>query len=121
MGLGDMLKGAVSQVKDSGAAAAIRAWLSREMADYGEVLDFKLDSRARSAHLHVLLKGERDPLAVTIEGYEFGGAGGQEYVIVQRAHASRPWVNAVLKNFVLGRRHSIPSQYSGVAKMVLAG
>jgi hypothetical protein len=121
MGWTDKLMGAVHQVKDSGASTAIRSWLAREMADYGEVLDFKINSRERSAELHVLLKGESHPLTVSIRGYEISSANGEDFVRVTDAHASREWVNAVLRNFVIGKRHPIPPQYSSMAKLVLNG
>ncbi len=120
MGLGDMVMGAIGSVKDSGASAAIQRWLSREMADYGEVLDFKISSRSRSAELHVLLKGERDKLTVHIDEYEIISSH-QDYIIVKRARASREWVNAVLRNLVIGKRHQIPPQYSSMVKLVLNG
>jgi hypothetical protein len=121
MSWAEKFKGAVNQVKDSGAAAAIRAWLSREVADYGEVLDFKMNSRERSAELHILLKGESLPLTVWIDEYEVTQSAGEDYIRVLRARASREWLNAVLKNFVIGQRHAIPKQYSGMVKLVLNG
>jgi hypothetical protein len=117
----EKLKGAATQLKDSGASAAIRAWLSRELAEYGEVLDFKLNSRERGAELHVLLKGEAHPLTIHVEEYELIESGGENFVRVIRARASREWANSVLKNFVIGQRHPIPKQYSGVVKLVLNG
>ncbi|HVK59394.1 MAG TPA: hypothetical protein VM735_11485, partial [Candidatus Kapabacteria bacterium] len=57
MSWANLVKGAINSVKDSGASTAIQSWLAREMADYGEVLDFKIDSQRRTAELHVLLKG----------------------------------------------------------------
>src|SRR5215831_8533400 len=109
MGLGDLVKGAIGSVKDSGASVALQRWLAREMADYGEVLDFKVNSRARSAELHVRLKGEHEKLTVHVDEYELV-AGDKDYIVVKRARASREWVNAVLRNFVIGKRHEIPSQ-----------
>lgn len=121
MGFADKFKDAVSAVKDTGAGTAIRTWLSREMADYGEVLDFKINSRERTAELHVLLKGEREPLTIQIGGWELTQSGTGEAVMVTQARASREWVNAVLRKFVIGQRHAIPAQYSGMVKMVLNG
>lgn len=115
----EKLRTAVHQVKDTGTSAAIRSWLSRELADYGELLDFKLNSREKRAELHVLLKGETLPLTVTIDDYELTSVSGADFIIVKRAQASREWVNAVLRNFLIGKRHSIPAQYSGVVKLVL--
>jgi hypothetical protein len=120
MGLGDLVMGAIGSVKDSGASAAIHLWLSRELADYGEVLDFKINSRERSAELHLLLKGEREKLAVHVDEYEVIAAD-KDYIVVKRARASREWVNAVLRNLVIGKRHQIPPQYSSLIKLVLNG
>lgn len=114
------MKGALGSVKDTGASTAIKSWLAREMADYGEVLDFSINSRAHSAELHVLLKGEREKLTVHIEEYEIF-SGDRDWVVVRRARASREWVNAVLRNFVINKRHAIPSQYSAMVKLVLNG
>src|SRR5688572_24419556 len=120
MGLGDFVKGAVSSLKDSGASAAIKGWLARELADYGEVIHFTINSQARSAELHVQLKGEQEKLTVHIDEYEILSAD-RDWIIVRRAHASREWVNAVLRNFVINKQHQIPSQYSGMVKLVLNG
>jgi hypothetical protein len=120
MGLGDLVMGAIGSVKDSGASAAIKSWLARELADYGEVLDFKINSRDRSAELNILLKGERDKLTVNVDEYEVVSAD-KDYIVVKRARASREWVNAVLRKFVIGRRQAIPAQYSGMVKLVLNG
>ena len=112
--------GAIGSVKDSGASAAIQRWLAREVADYGEVLDFKINSRTRSAELHVMLKGEREKLTIQIDAYELISED-KDYIVVKRARASREWLNAVLRNFVIEKRHAIPPQYSSMVKLVLNG
>lgn len=121
MSWANLVKGAISSVKDSGASTAIQSWLTREMADYGEVLDFKIDTAAQKGELHVHLKGEREKLTVHLNGWHLVNEGGQDYIVVKQAHASREWVNAVMRNFLIGKKHKIPSQYAGMAKMVLGG
>ena len=121
MSWANLVKGAINSVKDSGASTAIQGWLSKEMADYGEVLDFKLDTSAQKGELHVHLKGERDPLTVHVNGWHIVSEAGTDYVVIKQAHASREWVNAVMRNFLIGKKHKIPSQYSSMAKMVLGG
>ena len=79
--------GAIGSVKDSGASAAIQRWLAREVADYGEVLDFKINSRTRSAELHVMLKGEREKLTIQIDAYELISED-KDYIVVERARAA---------------------------------
>jgi hypothetical protein len=119
MSWSDKLKGAIGAVKDTGASAAIQRWLAREMADYGEVLDFNFSSRNRSVEMHLLLKGEQEKLTVYVDDYELVQRGGEDFILVKSARASREWVNAVLRNFVLNKPHRIPAQYSSMAKMVL--
>ena len=119
MSWANLVKGAISSVKDSGASTAIQSWLTREMADYGEVLDFKIDTAAQKGELHVHLKGEREKLTVHVNGWHVVSEGGQDFIVVKQAHASREWVNAVMRNFLIGKKHKIPSQYAGMAKMVL--
>lgn len=121
MSWANLVKGAINQVKDSGASTAIRSWLVREIADYGEVLDFSINSAQRSAELHVMLKGERERLTVTVEDYAIVTEGSDDFIIVRRAHASREWVNAVMQKFLINKKHKIPAQYSGMVKMVLKG
>jgi hypothetical protein len=91
------------------------------MADYGEVLDFRITTGSRSGELHVMLKGEREKLTVWVDEYEFLSSEQGDFVVVRRARASREWVNAVLRNLVLNKSHRIPEQYSAMAKMVLNG
>jgi hypothetical protein len=121
MSWANLVKGAISSVKDTGASTAIQSWLTREMADYGEVLDFKIDTAAQKAELHVHLKGERDRLTVHLNGWNIVTESGGDYVVVKNAQASREWVNAVMRNFLIGKKHKIPAQYSSMAKMVLGG
>lgn len=115
----EKLRGALGAVKDTGASAAIHRWLQREMTDYGEVLDFKFCSGARSAELHVLLKGETLPLTVHVNDYTVVERDGGDYIVVTSAQASREWVNAVLRKFVINKPQRIPPQYSSLAKIVL--
>jgi hypothetical protein len=121
MSWAEKLKGAITQVKDSGASAAIERWLGKELADYGELLDFKLNSRNKTVEVHILLRGDKENLTVHIDEYELSSSGGEDYVTVRRARASRPWVDAVLRNFILNKKHRIPQQYSSMVKLVLNG
>jgi hypothetical protein len=121
MSWAEKIRGAITQVKDTGASAAIERWLSKELADYGELLDFKLNSRDKTIEVHVLLKGENEKLTVHIDEYELVSAGEDDYVIIRRAKASREWVDTVLRKFLIDKRHRIPRQYSSMVKLVLKG
>ena len=119
MSWSEKLKGALGAVKDTGASAAIEHWLARELAAYGDVLAFNFSSRDRSVEMHVLLKGESEKLAVYVTNFEILRRTDGDYVVVRSARASREWVNAVLRNFVIDKPQKIPEQYAGMARMVL--
>src|SRR3954471_4877957 len=119
MSWAEKIRGAITQVKDSGASVAIERWLSKELADYGELLDFKLNSRDKTVEVHVLLKGEKEALTVHIDEYELVSSGNSDFIVIKRAKASREWVDTVLRKFLINKKHKIPQQYSGMVKIVL--
>lgn len=119
MGLGDFVKGAISSVKDAGSGVAVEKWLERELAPYGQLLGFQLNSREKSIRLNVHLKGEVHNVEIDIQRYEVVQQGGRDYIIVRQASASREWLRAAAQNFLVGRMIEIPAQYAGLAKMVL--
>lgn len=121
MSWGEMFKGVVNSVKDSGASVAIERWLARELADYGELKRFQLLSRERRVAFEVLLKGETNPIAVNIDEYQVITEGQDDFIVVKRGRASRPWVDAVIRNFLIDKKHKIPAQYKSMARMVLNG
>ena len=119
MSWSSVIKGALNQVKDSGASAAISRWLARELEDYGQLLDFQLNTAGRTVELRVHLKGERDPISVQVDGFDILSEAGRDYVVVRNARASREWVNAVLRNYLINKKHPIPQQYGGLVKMLM--
>ena len=119
MGLGDFVKGAISSVKDAGSGMAVEKWLEREIAPYGQLLGFKLNSTDKSILLNVHLKGETHNVEIHIQKYEVVSQGGKDYIVVRQATASREWLRSAAQNFLIGRKLEIPAQYAGMAKMVL--
>jgi len=115
----EKLKDAASQAKDAGAALGIRHWLERELAEFGQVEAFSLDSRAKTAELRLRLRGENESLTVTVEDYSLQSGSHGDYVVVRRARASRAWVEAVLGKFILDKPLQIPEKYSAVARGIL--
>lgn len=113
--------GAINQAKDAGASIAIEHLLARQLEPYGELKDLKLNSRERTIHLEVLLKGETLPLGVDVLEYELQTAADQDFIVVKRVVASREWVTELLRNFLVGRRQPIPHQHSKMVRLVLNG
>lgn len=119
MGLGDMLRGAISHAKDAGSNLAVEKWLAREIEPYGKLVHLNIDSRQKSLRVVAHLNGEHHNVDINVQRYEILSEGGRDYIVVKEATASREWLRAVANNFLLGRKIEIPQQYAGLAKMVL--
>lgn len=119
MSIVSKLRGAFTHAKDAGASIAIEHLLARQLEPYGELKLLKLNSRDRSIHLEVLLKGESQPLSVEVLEYELVTTADQDFLIIRRVVASREWVTALLHNFLVNHRHPIPHQHSKLVRVVL--
>jgi hypothetical protein len=91
------------------ASGAVKSLLGGRIERYGRLLDLRIHSRARSLSAVVLLAGEREEIAVEVGKYRIVGERGAHGVIVERASASREWIQMLLEDFVIGRRFPIPS------------
>jgi hypothetical protein len=114
-----MLRGAISQAKDASSSMAVEKWLAREIEPYGKLVQFNIDSRAKSLRVVFHLNGEHHNVEIDVGKYEVVSEGGRDFIVVQQATASREWLRAVANNFLIGRKLEIPQQYASLAKMVL--
>lgn len=106
-------------MKDAGASVAIERYLAREIQDFGELKNFRINSRDKSLEVEVLLKGEEQPISIHVQKYELIEDSKGDYVVIREVRASREWLTVALNKFILGRRHPLPQQYSKLIRMVL--
>ena len=105
-------------LKDRTISLAARQLLATRLTLYGQMLNFQLDSQAKTITLEMLLKGEREPIRVTLAGYEildgtpprlrFGGA-----------TASREWLEVVLNQFVVNQPVELPANLAPVLRLLV--
>ena len=114
-----MLRGAISQAKDAGSSIAVEKWLAKEIEPYGKLVHLNIDSKEKSLRVAMHLNGEHHNVEITVNRYEVVSEGGKDFVVIRDATASREWLRAVAKNFLIGRKLEIPAQYASLAKMVL--
>jgi hypothetical protein len=99
----------ISATKDLMASKAAKAYLSNYISRYGEVQDFKIDSRRRRIDIVCQLNGEPDAIAVTVEKYQIEECDSKKYLQVLDTSATRPWLQAVMRDHLHGRRFELPS------------
>lgn len=103
-----MLERLAKGMKDVGLAIALKAFLNDRLRDFGEVLDCEIDTGRSRISVRTLLKGERDPLTVSVERYELAMEGEQLYATLRSFSSSRPWVSLLLSKVMTGKRYKLP-------------
>ena len=119
MGLLDALRDMAHAVKDAGASFMVERAVAHRLQPYGRMLNLSIDSKTKRIRLEILLKGETEPVTVTIDEYELTTAGGADFILIKQASASREWIHALLQDFALGKSLPLPAKYSNLVKSLL--
>jgi hypothetical protein len=113
-----MRGGSVAGLKDRALSKGVELAINARLKRFGKMLRFQLDSQKKTIELEVLLKGERDPLRVTVEHYEILREGEKYYLLAERIVTSREWINTVAENYLAGQRFEIPERYAKMLMLV---
>lgn len=97
-----------SAAKDAMTGAAARKFINDRIERYGSVRSLRLDSKAKSLEVTCELEGEVSPVTVRIARYEIEESGGKKFVRPVKCTCSRPWLEHVLEDYVVGRRFEVP-------------
>ncbi|MDF3057155.1 MAG: hypothetical protein K0R17_1370 [Rariglobus sp.] len=95
--------------KDALSSQAARQYVNGLIKRYGEVVDLKINSKAKSVDIVCALKGEHEPVSVRVESYRIESEGPRRFVHIGTCTASRPWLQALLEDHARGRRLELPS------------
>lgn len=95
--------------KDLMSSKAAKAYANNLIGRYGSVDDLTIDSKRQRIEVMVRLNGEASPIGVTIEKYELQQAGGKTFLAVADSSSTRPWLQAVMRDHLHGRRFELPS------------
>ena len=94
--------------KDAIASKAAQAYLNDLIRRYGTVQRLKIDSRNSRMEAVCLLNGEAEPISVEVSKYVIINEGPKRFIQVAACSCSRPWVQALLRDFAEGRRVELP-------------
>lgn len=98
-----------SAAKDLMTSKAAKAYVNDHIKRYGRVDDLTIDSRRHRIDVTCTLNGEASPIGVTIEKYLIERRDGKTYLEVIDSSATRPWMQAAMRDHLHGRRFELPS------------
>src|ERR1051325_5598904 len=102
----------MSGVKDSALAVSMKSFLNDRFKDYGEVQDCSVDTRKARIELHMLLKGERQPITAAVERYELKDTPDGRVVVLHSFSSSREWITKLITRFFAGKQYKLPGAVS---------
>jgi hypothetical protein len=84
------------------------------------VTKLTISREKKMIEVEVMLEGEAAPVAATVKDYTFEmNPDGTGVLTVGDVQVSKPWMEVIAKNAVVGRPVRIPAEYAKWAKMVL--
>lgn len=80
--------------------------------------EISIDTRKRSLRVRIDLAGEAEPVDVYIKKYDLKRRGDALVLTIVEARTSRDWITAALREFVVGRRFTIPESVGAALKLL---
>lgn len=97
-----------SAAKDMMTSKAAKSWVNDFIKAYGRVEELTIDSKRRRIDMRCHLAGEVSPIGITIEKYQLEQAGGKTFIEVTNSSATRPWMQAAMREHLHGRKIEVP-------------
>lgn len=97
-----------SAAKDLMTSKAAKAYANNFIARYGRVNELQIDSKRNRIDVTCELNGEVSPIGVTIEKYRVETEGGKKFIQVIDSSCTRPWLQAVMRDHLHGRKFEVP-------------
>ena len=114
-----MLGKLFTNTKDKAVSVAVQKAINYKIEEFGEMLKFNLNSKAKTIDLEIMLNGESEPLYVQIKKYVLTQEDDKHYLEARDIVTSREWINIVASQYLSNQRFAIPSEYAKMLKMVV--
>ena len=106
----------IRKLKDRTLSRGLLLLFNTRMKSLGEILELRLDSGGKRIELEILLRGEREPIRVRVEGYTIRQEGDHYLLGAEEIVTSREWINHLAERYLQERKVEIPERY---AKMLM--
>ena len=91
------------------------AWLK----PFGRATSLKLDSSNKTAEISLELNGEQTPVTIHVKDYELVTEPTGTFVVLKSVTASREWMTALAREYLVGRRLAVPPEHAGIVARFL--
>jgi hypothetical protein len=95
--------------KDLMTSKAAKSYVNDFIKRYGRVEELTIDSKRRRIDVSCTLMGEVSPIGVTIAKYQIEQHDGKTFIQVLDSSATRPWMQAVMRDHLHGRKIEVPA------------
>jgi len=106
----NIVKDTVYSGKDATNSKVFKTVLNQAIKSYGTVLAFKIDSQDRSFLIELMMKGEKLPIKIEIDKYEFIKHDGYTAVVIYSLHTNREWMQTIMDMFILNKEFELPKK-----------
>jgi hypothetical protein len=89
-------------------SVSTKYFINKRIGEYGQVVELKIDSKNKSVYASVQLKGENSPIKLEVENYEITKSDLSTSVLIRDVSSDKPWLDAVVKNFLVGKPIDVP-------------
>jgi hypothetical protein len=103
-----------SLVPDSVVEWGAREYFNHKYKSLGTMTTLQIDSAKKTASVDLDLKGETQPLQITINRYELTTSGGKTLIEIKDFSTSREWITSVAREFLKGRTFEVPEALKAV-------
>lgn len=105
-----------TNAKNALAGKAAQVYINNQIKRYGHLQDLKIDSTTRTVEAVCLLHGEQHPITVKVMNYEILSEGGRHFLKATACTASRPWLQNLMEDQLVGRRLELPQWAAAALK-----
>ena len=99
---------------DAALAWTAQAFVNSKLRGIGELSDLQIETAQHSIRCRLMLIGESEPVEVVVRRYDVERRGDHTSVVIAEAASTRPWVDAVLTAFLVGRPLPVPASAAAV-------
>ena len=100
---------AIRRVKDGAVAKALTLIFNQTQKNLGIMTKLEIDSKNRTVHIELDLKGETSPIIVDVGRYTMENGGAQSYITLANVKTSREWITVLADSFIKDTKFPVPS------------
>jgi hypothetical protein len=111
---------ALNSAKDRLLATGAKARFNKLIERYGTLLEFQLNTVARSLSLTLQLKGEQTPVEIRVHEYTLSTAEGKSVLVIdgKKVDTSREWLTELIRDRVGEKRLVVPDNLEWVVQLL---